>query len=117
MRATLFGDLTCPVYMSEEARVVYIAYRTGRNRLAEEKTTFTWLAITPIYIDHPVPPRILFFAERDYMQLEHEQIIGMEQSVWTHLRPPYRYRYISGVTANHRTPADIAVIFSGESRR
>ena len=77
--------------------------------------SFTWPAITLICIDHPVHiPGYCSIAQRDCMQSEHEQMTGTEQSLRTHLRPPYRY---IGVTANHRMPADIAVILSGESRR
>ena len=50
------------------------------------------------------------------MQSEHEQMIskacGHTSGHHTEI-----YTVYQGVTANHRTPADIVVILSGESRR
>jgi hypothetical protein len=49
------------------------------------------------------------------MQSEHQQIIA--KPVDTPGSGHHKETYLSGVTANHRTPADIEAILSGESRR
>jgi hypothetical protein len=100
----------CPATAeSFHTRYSVIAHFQGDD---EQKDVIYSASDADFYVDHPVRIPV---TEKDCMKSEHEQLIR----AWSKAREPTygHYTDISGVTANHRTPADIAVILSGESRR